>query len=126
MPWHVEYIEAGRVIEMVYTGIVSPGELDDSIRTVLAMADAKSTARMLADVTGMLGGHTPLDLHAKMESALQHDFAEPIREALVLPPKAPAKVLENVEFWVAGLRLRGMDVQIFLERAPALAWLRRG
>jgi putative ABC transport system permease protein len=38
VPWQIEYIEADRVIETVYTGMVCPRELDESIRAVLALA----------------------------------------------------------------------------------------
>jgi len=125
MPWSIEYHDAGRIIEVVYSGMVRVVDLESSINATLAMADEKSTARMLVDVSAMQGGHTMMDLYAKMESAAPHPFVEPLREALILAPKAPPNVLENVEFWAAGLRLRGIDVQIFVERDSAVKWLCR-
>jgi len=74
--------------------------------------------------SGMQGGHTTSDLYTNMEKALKFRFPGPFHEAPVLPPKAPPEIVQNMEFWAAGLRLRGYDVRIFIERAQALNWLR--
>jgi hypothetical protein len=124
MPWTIRFHAGERIIETEYTGTINPCELEQSIRETLAASAAHGCARFLVDGTAMLGGHTPVDLHTNMELAIKFPFPEPFHEALVLPPKAPTEMVKNMEFWAAGLRLRGFDVQIFIERAPARNWLR--
>ena len=124
MPWTIRFLAEERIVEMVYSGMINPRELEQSITEALAASKTHACARFLADGTAMLGGHTTSDLYTHMEQAIKISFPEPFREALVLPPKAPLEIVENMQFWAAGLRLRGYDVQIFIERAQALNWLR--
>ena len=124
MPWTIEFRAADRIVETVYSGMISPCELEQSIRETLAFAAARACARFLVDGTAMLGGHSTMDLHANMEQAIKAPFAEPFHEAMVLPPKAPQEIVQNMEFWAGGMRLRGYNVQIFIERTQALQWLR--
>ena len=124
MPWNIRFCPDDRIIESMYTGMINPADLEQSINETLAASAKHACARFLVDGTSMQGGHTPMDLHTNMERAIKFPFPEPFHEALVLPPKAPLEMVKNMEFWAAGLRLRGYDVQIFIERAPALSWLR--
>lgn len=124
MPWNIQFRPEDRIIESIYSGMIDPCELEQSIKETLAASAAHGCARFLVDGSAMLGGHTPMDLHTNMELAIKFPFPEPFHEALVLPPKAPLEMVKNMEFWAAGLRLRGYDVQIFIERALALNWLR--
>jgi len=124
MPWTVQFRTDERIIETVYSGMINPCELEQSILETLEASAAHSCARFLVDGTALQGGHTTMDLHTHMEKALSASFAEPFHEALVLPPKAPLEIAQNMEFWAASLRLRGYDVQIFIERTQALNWLR--
>lgn len=124
MPWIIRFLAEERVVETVYSGMISPYELEQSITETLAASAAHASARFLVDGAAMQGGHTTSDLYTHMEKAIKFGFAEPFREALVLPPRAPLEIVQNMQFWPAGLRLRGYDVQIFIERAQALNWLR--
>jgi hypothetical protein len=123
MTWHLQFRQTGGLIETIYSGTISPPELEASVLATLALSAEKKASRFLVDGRAMQGGHTMMDLYAQMETVLKHSFAEPPHEAIVLAPEAPAEVAENIEFWAAALRLRGYDVQIFIERAQALAWL---
>jgi hypothetical protein len=124
MPWTIRFLAAERIVETLYSGMINPCELEQSITETLAASKTHACARFLVDGTAMQGGHSAMDLHTNMEKALKTSFPEPFHEALVLPPKAPLEIVENMQFWAAGLRLRGYDVQIFIERAQALNWLR--
>ena len=124
MSWNIQFRPDEHIIESVYTGTINPCELEQSINETLTASAAHSCARFLVDGTSMLGGHTPMDLHTNMERAIKFPFPETFHEAMVLPPKAPLEIVKNMEFWAAGMRLRGFDVQIFIERASALSWLR--
>lgn len=123
MPWQVTFHPDPAVVELNYDGMVSPGELGESVAAVIALSERHGCAHFLTDGTRMQGGHSMLDLYAQMEQILKSPFTAPFREALVMPPGAPAEVVENMDFWASGLRLRGFDVEIFLDRSLALRWL---
>jgi hypothetical protein len=55
MPFDIQYRQEDRIIEVVYTGVVNPADLEQSVQTTIALADEKSTARFLVDGTSMRG-----------------------------------------------------------------------
>lgn len=105
--------------EATYFGTLTPTDLDVSAREIMALMLESKTMLLLADCTGVTGGHSVFDLYALADWIKAH--APHIREAVVLPTLDLAA--ENVRFWETTCRNRGLAVRIFNDRQGALEWL---
>lgn len=119
MPLSIVRHAEPRYIECVFAGHFNPRDLSTAAEQVLAAAREHDTRCVLADCTGLVGGHTLTDLYALAESV--GPGRQDLREALLLPTSKQAA--EYVRFWEDVCRNRGMAVRVFEDRAAALAWL---
>ncbi len=121
MPWKVSVHSDPAVIETRYAGAISPSELQDAVRETLELAKAHASHRFLSDCEDLIGGHSVFDLYFLADALQQSGITRTVREAVLLPglPEPEA----NVRFWETTARNRGIDAQLFVDRASALAWL---
>jgi hypothetical protein len=124
MPCTVEYLEADRIVAASFAGIVGVQELDNAIDEIMRLTSVHGTARFLVDVSALAGGHTIINLNARLDGITRYEFAEPVREALVVAPGASVVAVANTDYWAGALRQRGFNVQTFVARDSALKWLR--
>lgn len=121
MPWTVSFWPERLVVETVYSGVLSPEDLESAIDESLTAAREHRVARFLADCSGLQGGHSILDLYG-MATMLEAKGVPPgVREAVILPQlNAPA---DDVRFWETVCQNRGYAVRVFSRREDALDWL---
>ena len=96
-------------------------ELADAVKANMALALQHDRMRLLADCTGITGGHSVFDLYYLADAIVDSGLASKLREA-VLVPANPA-FAETVRFWETTCANRGIDVRTFDDRQQALDWL---
>ena len=121
MPIRCSVLEPERVVELVYTGTVSPEELQDMLRAAVETGKRASILRFLADLTGMSGGHSVGDLFAVVQAMERMGVPRTMREAIVPRPGSIGGA--DARFFEDACRNRGFDVRIFPDRPTAIAWL---
>ena len=123
MPWHTHYHADTCIVETVYSGSLTPTEVERAVRGTLALGVEHSATRFLTDCAGLTGGHSITDLYGMLEILLSSGLPYTVREAVVLPPSSDPVAAENVSFWELACRNRGINVRVFLDRVSAFAWL---
>jgi hypothetical protein len=105
--------------EASFTGTLTASELEGAVREIMALMQESDTRLLLADCTGVTGGHSVFDLYGLADWLMAS--APSFREAVVLPTLDLAA--KNVRFWETTCRNRGLAVRIFNDRQSALEWL---
>lgn len=122
MPWSIQRTEEHpRILEVCYTGLVTPAELNDCIGQAIATAHTHALSRVFTDCTRMTGGHSLVDLFGAIELMIARGLAGTFVEAILLPSLPESE--ERVRFWETACYNRGIQVRLFADRAAALAWL---
>jgi hypothetical protein len=121
MPIRCSVLEAEGVVELAYSGAVSPEELQAMLLAAIETGRRTSILRFLADLTGMSGGHSAGDLFAVVHAMEQLGVPRAMREAIV--PRPGSIPDADARFFEDACRNRGFDVRIFPDRPSALAWL---
>jgi hypothetical protein len=119
MPCSVSLNTDASHAEAVYFGTLTAADLEAAAREIMALMQGSNTMLLLADCTGVVGGHSVFDLYALADWL--RTYAPRVREAVVLPTLDLAA--ENVRFWETTCRNRGLAVRIFNDRERALEWL---
>jgi hypothetical protein len=120
MAWNVKYNSDTKIIELTYSGLVSPIELKDALSAALSLSKQEGTSLFLADCTDMVGGHSITDLYFLI-ALYEESGLRGMKEALVLP--ALKSSVEQVKFYEVACRNRGFNVKIFSQIQDATAWL---
>jgi hypothetical protein len=121
MPWSANIIDPN-IVELVYTGEVTPAELMEALQAAGSLSHKHQTNLFLADCTEMAGGHSITDLYFLISAYEAAGLQYGSKEALLLPKlKSPA---EEVKFYEVACSNRGFIVKIFIGRHEALQWLR--
>ncbi len=121
MPTHSRFLEPEAVVETVYAGTVTPGELGDALRATANLCARRGTANVLADCSALTDGHTVTDLYGVVASLDAAALPRALREAIVLP--VVARMADEARFYETAARNRGWAVRVFADRESALAWL---
>ncbi len=121
MPWQLVHRRDLGLLETVYSGVVTPPELDAAVRANLAAAREHGTYRFLADCIGLEGGHSLGDLYAVVALLEKSGAPREMREA-ILAPRFSGMALEARAYETMCLN-RGIRVRLFGDRTEALAWL---
>ncbi len=122
MPWTIQRIdEHPRILDVCYTGLVTPAELLASIEQAITVARTHTLNRVFTDCTRMIGGHSLVDLFGAIEMMIARGLAGAFIEAILLPSLPDSE--ERVRFWETACYNRGILVRLFTDRAAALAWL---
>jgi len=121
MPWKVEFNGDHKIIEIKYSGIVTPAELKDAFAAVVVMTKKHNTLLYLADCSEMIGGHSVLDLYALISLFETYDLSRNLKEALVLPNLKSS--IEDVKFYETACLNRSYYVKIFSNVHDAVLWL---
>ncbi len=119
MPYTISHINDPTHVEVTYSGVISPQELESAALEIVALMTLKQTPRLLADCSGIAGGHSVFDLYALADWAMSH--APHIREAVIIPTLPLSS--DNVKFWETTCLNRGLQVRVFNDRASAETWL---
>jgi hypothetical protein len=109
------------VVESVYSGAVSPEELERAVVAAVDLARESGTWRFYTDVTGLTGGHSVGDLFAVVGLLERLGLPRTLREALLVLPTTVAG--PDVQFYEDACRNRGWNVRLFTERERAFEWL---
>ena len=123
MPYRVEVHSGPSFVEIVYSGIVTPADLDGSRRDALVAAGKSKTSLFLADSTMQTGRVILMFLNQAVDALIAARVSPRIREAVVLPADPESR--QSALFWEAACRNRGVDVRTFADRQGALGWLLR-
>ena len=117
----VTYVEEAGVVEMVFQGAPTPGEIDAAMTEAGATGAEKLTNRFLVDSRDMPAGGSAFDVLALGELIASFPPGLIEREAILLSEDPAAA--EEMKFFETVCRNRGLDVRVFRERDEALAWL---
>jgi hypothetical protein len=110
------------VVETIWSGQVSPGDIDEGVTATGILAAEKLSNRFLADLREQAPGGSALDIFSLAEFLCSLPPGTIEREA-VLAPRTPAAA-EEIRFFETACRNRGLDVRMFDDRDEALEWLR--
>lgn len=126
MAYKLTQLPTDPMVELVYTGQVSPDELMRSAMETFELVSRSQIDRVLTDCSGMAGGHSIFDLLKGIEKLLAAGgpHLAKFKEAIVLPAEASKEAKQNVRFWETACRNRGLTVQVFFDRESAILWLR--
>lgn len=120
MAWTTRYDSELKIIELTYTGFVSPAELAGAFAAVLAAFREHSTRKLLADCTDLLGGHSVIDIYELIKSFDPIELSG-VKDAMLMPT-LPASA-ENALFFKSACDNIGINVRICATRQEALDWL---
>ena len=124
MSWTTVYHPNLRIVETRYEGVLSLEELSEAVDAVLQLLREHDAHLFLADCANMRGGHSLSDLYSKAESVVQKGVPPGLREAIIEPEfEDPAR---GMAAWQALASTRGIVVELFRDRAAAIAWLVNG
>jgi hypothetical protein len=121
MAWTARYLDEVGVVETVYSGYLSAGDLRDSALATLTLGRVRGTHRFLGNCRDLKGSCSVVDLYSLAERVTSFHRSAGFHEALVLPElEAPAL---DVRFWETTCVNRGLDVRVFASRDRAIDWL---
>ena len=106
--------------EAIFSGDVSPQELQAAATETVALAYVRSPALMLADLSELEGGHTVDDL---LELSRGFVWRPGTLEAIVFPHALSAAVMQRIRAWAKSSAANGLTVRLFETRGRALDWL---
>jgi hypothetical protein len=121
MPWEARYLAAERLVDSSYAGHVTPDEFRTAISAAVELARRNGTDRYLTDLSGMVDGHSLVDISEAVGAFEAMGLPHSLREALIVPPAAASS--DRARFYETACQNRGWNVRIFGDRATALAWL---
>jgi hypothetical protein len=121
MPWRVSDPENSRIIEIIYTGVVTEADLQEGVGAVLGLIKSSGRKRVLTDCTAVVQGPTLTTIFLEAEAVGSDDAHLRVREALLLPDRPQPS--ESVKFWETSCRNRGHTACTFRDRQSALEWL---
>jgi hypothetical protein len=121
MPWKAKINESDRFIELTYSGIVTPDELQEALLAAVTLSKDHRTDLFFADCSSMAGGHSIADLYFLISAYPAAGARHGVKEALLLPRmESPA---EEVRFYETACLNKGYTVKVFSEKHDALDWL---
>ena len=121
MPWKIQIHPEPVIVETEYFGVLSPVDLGRAVQETIEAGRTAGATLFLADCSGLVGGHSMVDLYGLADLLATLGFDVQYKEAVVMPGlDAPA---ENVRFWETVCLNRGLRVRIFPDRPGALEWL---
>lgn len=121
MPWQIKLAENNSHMEIVYSGVITPQELEEALRAILKLGRENGTTRILADCTGMTGGHSVFDLYYLIALYEKENVPHHMKEAILLP--ALPEKLEEVKFYETASLNKGYNVRLFENADDARSWL---
>jgi hypothetical protein len=120
MTWSIEFKTDRKIIELTYSGEVSPKELVEAVDAAIEISKRESATLVLADCKTMVGGHSLIDLYSLIKIFVTRDFRG-LKEALLLP--SANTPLQFVKFYETACRNRGFNVKVFNDYTEAVDWL---
>jgi hypothetical protein len=121
MPWQIKLAENNSYMAITYSGVITPQELEDALRAILKLGRESGTTRILADCTGMTGGHSVFDLYYLIDLYEKENVPHQMKEAILLP--ALPEKLDDVKFYETACLNKGYDVRLFEMADDARSWL---
>jgi hypothetical protein len=122
MPWQTTLAENRTLIEITYSGVITPQDLQDALQAAIKLCNESEAApRILADCRGMTGGHSVVDLYYLIALYEKEKVPHTMKEAILLP--ALPATLEDVKFYETASLNKGYNVRLFETHDDALAWL---
>ena len=122
MPWKFEFTDNDKLLTVKYLGDFAAEELRAATLEIVNALVAKQTLRLLLDCYDAHFDVPTVAVYQLPELYDQIGVSRQVRCAVVLPKDGYRK--EIFEFYEDVCRNRGYFVQLFPEKAPALAWLR--
>lgn len=123
MPWQARTSADRRYVEILYSGRVTPDELQAAFDRAMELSRSLERPWFFADCTGLTENPPLSGLYFLADQFATVAFEQRVREALVLPARPESA--DSVTFWETTCANRGLDVKVFAEREPALDWLLR-
>lgn len=96
-------------------------ELGEAIMVSIQAVKENNSLRLLADCSGLTGGHSLFDLYENAGKIPNMNIKKEFKEAVLLPVSDTAK--EKVEFWETVTNNLGFKVKVFDNREKAIKWL---
>lgn len=124
MPWSASLDPRYPVIETIYSGHLSPAELGEAFEAARKLVFDSGRSLVLADCTGLQGGHSVTDLYHLAETFAKVTMEHPVKEAVLLSEMPNTAGMAR--FWETTCYNRGINVRVFTEREGAIAWLMNG
>ena len=121
MSFSVNYLDDVGAVETVYSGAVSPPELDEAMTVTGAVAAERLCNRFLIDSRDQDAGGSAFDI-LKLAEFLSSLPPGTIDREAILPPQSSLGG-EDMRFFETAARNRGLNVRLFTAREDALAWL---
>jgi len=122
MAWQAKFNPELKIIELTYTGTITPADLEEAYMASAELATQAGTAKFLADCSEMIGGSYLLtDLYNLIAKFEERRGAYVIKEALILPISTVPR--EDVKFYETACMNRGFNMKVFSTVEDALVWL---
>ncbi len=124
MSWSASLDPRYPVIETVYSDQLTPRELGDAFEATRNLVISSGRSLLLADCSGLRGGHSVTDLYHLAETFAKVTMEHPVKEAVLLSEMPNTAGMAR--FWETTCYNRGINVRVFTEREGAIAWLMDG
>ncbi len=121
MPWQASFNQSLQCVELVYSQIVTPKELNDAFLEAVQILSDHNSRNVLADCSEMVGGHSMVDLYYLIDLYQSVGLRHDMREAIVLP--SLQATASEVKFYEVACLNRGYHVKLFKSRELATQWL---
>ena len=124
MPWSYERNVTLGVVEVVYSGTVSAGDLRESTETCIGLEKQEGLNRFLVDATDMTLDPDASLLDIFNLPAAQYEEQEADRQGrLAVYVSESSKSVDVVRFYETACVNRGWMVKMFFARQDAVEWL---
>ena len=120
LAWSLKFNSELKIIELIYSGLVSPSELNDAFVAASSLLKKEQTSLALADCSKMVGGHSITDLYFLIILYESNDLRG-MKEAIILP--SLKATIEEVKFYEMACLNMGYTVKIFSNVEDATTWL---
>jgi hypothetical protein len=121
MPFKLTESSHPQIIEIEYTGAVTPDELIAAFEVLAKEAQVRNSYKILADCSHLEGGHSILNLYYLIDLIEKAGIPHTMMEAIIQPQLTATQ--EEVRFYETACLNRGYNVRIFANREAALEWL---
>lgn len=122
MPYEVKLNADDQIIDLTYSGIVTPSELKTAFDEALLISLQNGIQTFFADCTTMVGGHSVIDLYFLISLYESCGLPRGSKEALLLPSLKSSA--EEVKFYETACLNQGYNIKIFTDSNEAFTWLK--
>lgn len=122
MAWKAAFLEAQRIVELTYTGLITAQDMQSSTSHCIALGKQHQSSLFLVDPHDAQFSASFVELYNLPNRQYELEEANRSARLAVVQPSSP-RMREAVRFYESVCRNRGWTVLVLPTRDEAVAWL---